>query len=575
MKKSIRFKMMLIFSTVVLLSCLGISYLSYISSVKLAKDSLSDVAGNISKQAAGIIDIKRYQQEISIDTGETDYYKELRSELNDIRERTGLNYLFTMSRKKTDNGYDYFYMVDGKPLGDKDASQLGDKEDVSTFPSIVKAFETGKMQILMSNTKEYGGLITTYVPLKSESGEVIGIVGADLNADQLYSAMGSFKKKIIILTLIILLISLIVVYGFTHFLIKPLKDLTNKISKVGDGDLSITLETQRMDEIGTLTTAFQQMMDDLKQIIQGIHHNSTKLVSTSNQLLHGTNEVKEGNQQIAITMNELSDGADGQANSANQVSQTMQTFSYQIQEASDKGDELSHSSSKVIELTKNGYYLMSESEKQMEVIYQGVMQSIEKVKGLDLQAKEISKLVQVIQNIADQTNLLALNAAIEAARAGEHGKGFAVVAAEVRKLAEQVSGSIGNIVKIVEGVQNESNDTVIALEHGFTQVAEGTKKIKTTGETFTEINHSVLSMQTQIQKISGNLNAISKQSEEINHSLENVAAIAEESSAGIEQTSASTQQSTSVMDEIVANSESVAKLAEELNHSVSHFKLSK
>ncbi|USK71361.1 methyl-accepting chemotaxis protein [Peribacillus asahii] len=573
MKKSIQLKMIFIFSTIVLLSCLVTAYVSYHSSVQLVKDSLSQVATNITKQAVNIIDIDKYEQEITLDAGENDYYIELRTELNDLREKTGLTYLYTMSRQKTENGYDYFYMVDGMPIGDENASQLGDKEDPTTYPNIVKAFETGDLQIEMSNTKEYGGLITTYLPLKSSSGEVIGIVGADLNATEFYTSIASYKNKMITLTLIILLVSVTIVYLFTHYLIKPLKNLTNQVAKVGDGDLSITLETKRTDEIGILTTAFQQMLNDLKQIIQGINNNSIQLVDSSNQLVHHANEVKEGNQQIAITMNELSNGADKQAGSANQVSQTMQHFTSQLQEASNKGDELSQASNKIIDLTTNGSNLMKESEKQMDMIHQEVMKSIEKVKKLDLQSKEISKLVQVILEISDQTNLLALNAAIEAARAGEHGKGFAVVAEEVRKLAEQASGSVGSIVNIVEGVQTESTETVTALQHSFTQVERGTEQIKITRETFNKINTFILNIQMQIQDISTNIHTLSKQSEEINYSLENSASIIEESTAGIEQTSASIQQSASAMNEIVSSSESVAKLAENLNSSVDHFKL--
>lgn len=573
MKKSIRGKIIIIFSGIVLIACLIISLLSYYSSITLVKNSLSTVTEASTKQAAELIDINKYQKEITIESGENSYYQELREQLNDLRVKAGLTYLYTMSREKKENGYEYFYLVDGMPLGDEDASQLGDTEDQTTYPKIAQAFETGKTQVEMSNTEEYGALITTYYPIKSGSGEVIGIVGADMDASQVYATMDSYKNKMIITTLIILLISIGIINVFTHYLVKPLKELTNQVSKVGNGDLSVQLDTNRTDEIGTLTKAFQQMMVELKQIIQKINSNSHKLVNSSNQLLASTNEVKEGDQQIAATMQELADGASKQANSTHLVSQTMQNFTNGIQQASHKGKELTLSSNLVMDLTGKGNKLMSESEKQMETIHHGVMQSIEKVKKLDIQSREISKLVQVIQEIADQTNLLALNAAIEAARAGEQGRGFSVVAEEVRKLAEQVSNSIGNIVTIVEGVQNESKETVVALEHSYKQVIEGKTKINLTETTFKEINNSILNMQKEIQDISENLQAISQQSEEINHALESVASLAEESSAGIEQTSATTQESASIMDEIVLNSDAVAKLAKELNQSVDHFKI--
>jgi len=573
MKKYIQAKIIMVFSALLLLSCLVVSYYSYQSSVTLVKDSLSNVAENITKQAVETIDMDKYQQEITLESGETNYYVELRKKLNLLKENTGLTYLYTMSRKPVENDYQYFYMVDGMPIGDKDASQLGDQEDISQYPKIKKAFETGKLQIEMSNDKEYGALLSTYLPLKTDSGEVIGIVGADLDATNVYQLMDSYKKKMITVTVGILLISALMIYIVTYFLVKPLKNLTAQVQKVGAGDLSVQLATSRTDEIGTLTRAFQQMMNDLKQVIHGINKNAIQLVHSSNQLLEGSSEVSEGNQQIAGTMQEIAKGSDSQASSANQVFHTMNQFTGQIQEAAEKGSEMSISSLGVIELTKNGYQLMNESENQMDTIHSGVLESIEKVKLLDEQSKEISKLVQVIQAIAVQTNLLALNAAIEAARAGEHGKGFAVVAGEVRKLAEQVTGSLGNITEMVNRIQHESNNTVKALQLSYTQVVEGKKKIKLTGDTFNDIKQAVVNMQLQTETISENLKNIFTKSGDIKDSLNYVASISQETSLGIEQASATIQQSTGSMHEIVAISESVARLAKDLNKSVDHFRI--
>jgi methyl-accepting chemotaxis protein len=114
--------------------------------------------------------------------------------------------------------------------------------------------------------------------------------------------------------------------------------------------------------------------------------------------------------------------------------------------------------------------------------------------SLGERSQEIGEILELINEIAEQTNLLALNAAIEAARAGEAGRGFAVVASEVRKLAERSISSTDSIRRIIGGVQNEANATIMATEQGARQAREVGELM---GSTASMLEESIMATQQQ------------------------------------------------------------------------------
>ncbi|WP_375089911.1 methyl-accepting chemotaxis protein [Peribacillus sp. RS7] len=384
----------------------------------------------------------------------------------------------------------------------------------------------------------------------------------------------SVKTTSIIISIAAVIIGLLLALVTANLITTPLLKIRDRMRMIADGQLNHEpLEQKSKDEIGELTVSANQMQKNLRDTIEKMLVVSESVSSQSEDLTQSANEVQQGSRQIATTMYELSEGSESQANRAAEMVRMMDDFTGKIVEAHLEGVEVSQSSTEILSLTKEGTTLMRSSVQQMEIIDGIVKNAVEQVKGLDSQSQEISQLVLVIKDISNQTNLLALNAAIEAARAGEHGKGFAVVAAEVRKLAEEVTHSVGDITDIVSAIQTGSKTVVHSLEDGYTQVDEGTKQITLTGRTFETINHSVGNIGMKIQHITDELKYISTNSKKINQAIEDIAAVSEESAAGIEQVSASAQQSSSSMDEITNHASELASSAELLTEQVKKFKL--
>ncbi|MGM8215631.1 methyl-accepting chemotaxis protein [Bacillaceae bacterium W0354] len=400
------------------------------------------------------------------------------------------------------------------------------------------------------------------------------VVGAGTYMMDFNAPANDIKKLIFIIIGVTLVIGLAIIWLFANTISNPIKAVTTQMSSLASGDLTkAQLKFKSKDETGQLADAMNKMQDGLKGMVQSITTATESLSSHSEELTQSANEVKLGTEQVSSTMQELASGSETQANSASELSETMHMFNKEIEEVNQNSNQIVQYSTKVLGTTNEGSQLMEQSRNQMQKIDVIVHDAVEKVKSLDTQSQEISKLVGVIQDIADQTNLLALNAAIEAARAGEHGKGFAVVADEVRKLAEQVSSSITDITNIVTNIQTESSVVVQSLETGYHEVENGTKQIEETGGKFGEINSSITEMVRNMEQVSERLSNVVASTQEMNSSIENIASISEESAAGIEETSATTQQASSSMEEVAQSSEELAKLAEELNGLVRQFKI--
>ncbi len=160
-------------------------------------------------------------------------------------------------------------------------------------------------------------------------------------------------------------------------------------------------------------------------------------------------------------------------------------------------------------------------------------------------SREISNIIQTIEEIADQTNLLSLNASIEAARAGEAGRGFAVVAGEIGHLANLSAEAVEDTRRLIEAAASE-------VEKGNVIAGQTAEALQSVIEGMEEIVKAV-------EAVADNSNEQNNSMKQINMAIEQISEVVQSNSAAAEESS--------------ATSEELSAQAIELNDMIEQFKL--
>lgn len=428
-------------------------------------------------------------------------------------------------------------------LADKMAVLTPLLTDSQGVPALKNSLLKGKenaTQLLEQADAEAQQAITRLNTLLSQSTQA-----AEVIQQQSSSSVSSAITMIFIVMLVSVLIACFVVFKTVRAIVVPLSQINNMLSVVASGNLTQRLDDKGHDEFAELSRNVNQVIQNLRTLIQGIISRSTQLAAASEETstitLQSTQAIREQKSQVtqaATATTEMSSTAQGVLQSSNDALA-------EIKNADKEAERV-----KGISLENKAIIMqLSREVEQASVV----------INKLHKDSASIGSILDVIRGIAEQTNLLALNAAIEAARAGEQGRGFAVVADEVRSLASKTQASTQEIQAMIQALQTGAHAAVEAMNKGKKQAEDCVTKTETATSALDSITHAVHLAHDMSEQISTAAREQNQVSSEISGLLESIVAIAEQTASGAEQTSESSHE--------------VAKLADELRRSVDQFKV--
>lgn len=453
-------------------------------------------------------------------------------------------------------------------LGVNSDSNMKVGDTLEAIDAMHTAAVQGSLSVSDLYSDQYGTHKTAYIPIPGSTAQLAVSMDASFieakQAEIFWICTGIF--------IAVMILALSVAYFSSRRIIKPLKNLASITETMAQGDFTHTIDVNSRDEVGKLADSFRAMTFQLKHMMTQVQNISHTVRDGSGHLLRSVNTFQERIEQSGEAAFVIEQGSKVMAQAANENARAMEEISAGVQHIASSSAEVTGSVAEATEEAEVGNELAKIAIQQMRLVEEAALKSQEHISVLSERSDSIANVVNTIQAITKQIQILALNASIEAARAGEHGRGFAVVAGEVRSLAEQSRLATDEIGQYLLSIQEESANTVHAMNRVSTEVASGAQQVNKAGAAFAHLSELIHTINITIHSVSSSTQEVSAGTEEVTASVEETAHIITKSLTQIEEITKLSNQQISEM-ELHANTVNLLhQQAESLQKAVDIFK---
>ena len=226
-----KIRLMVVCITALVLVMAAIQTTVYFTSNNVIEEQLESSAKGIAVSIADSLmwNIEEYKSFLETRDVNSEYYKRMQAYFSDIKANSRIKYIYTVHRINEET---VEYILDAEPIGSPDNSPPGSTEpsDPQEEFAYSNRVTTG---FKPANYSTWGTLLGAYAPIFDVDGEILGLVGVDIDGSHLFNYLKMLHFTLHIIYLIIVCLSWISLSKYAHAILDPLlKDkLTGAYSK--------------------------------------------------------------------------------------------------------------------------------------------------------------------------------------------------------------------------------------------------------------------------------------------------------------------------------------------------------
>ena len=360
------------------------------------------------------------------------------------------------------------------------------------------------------------------------------------------------------LALVVTLVSGLLVYWLALTLTRPLQHFQEQLAAITQTlNLGQRLDIPQQAEWFQVASATNCLLERLDQVVQGVITQSAELSQSAHRLALTAGLVSRNSNHQDVISQSMAAAVEEMSSSVAEITSTMEELSTSSTQIADHSQSVVDVANLTLDNSRKGVDAMQQLQGRMHTIHQDNQQNLNEIMELGSKSKQISRVMDLINDLADQTKLIAFNAALEASSAGESGKRFSVVASEIRRLADSVTDSTREIEERIQEIQDSISRLVINSEKGSASIQLGLEVSSNTAEDLNALLKAASRTSSAAEQISLSTRQQKTASSQVVVALRDIASASSHNAQSVRQ--------------ITEMSEALLRMSEDLSSLVSEF----